>query len=82
MHFGILKVFWYFGPLQIQNENANILHKESAPSPPPPAPSAAARARPPPANFQKQLEKMQNGRGKLQLRIVELGKEIEEIKNK
>ena len=26
MNFGILHVFWYFGPLQIQNESANILH--------------------------------------------------------
>ena len=25
-YFPILPVFWYFGPLQIQNESANILH--------------------------------------------------------
>ena len=31
MDFGILMVFWYFGPLQFQNENANILILHSAP---------------------------------------------------
>jgi hypothetical protein len=32
MDFGILTVFWYFGPLQFQNENASILLMKSAPS--------------------------------------------------
>jgi hypothetical protein len=31
MDFGILTVFWYFGPLQFQNENASILLMKSAP---------------------------------------------------
>ena len=31
MDFGILTVFWYFGPLQFQNENASILILKSAP---------------------------------------------------
>ena len=32
MDFGILTVFWYFGHLQFQNENASILQMKSAPS--------------------------------------------------
>ena len=31
MDFGILTVFWYFGHLQFQNENASILQMKSAP---------------------------------------------------
>ena len=31
MDFGILTVFWYFGPLQFQKENASILLMKSAP---------------------------------------------------